>query len=171
MADVEVVYPDVAPVDNESLAGAAAEIAGAAREVRNRVVVIGLVIALAIGLGLWLLLDRLVLRPVGAKTESARRLQDGDYTARVAHPRGDEIGRLAGTFNHMAGSIERDVEERRRSAAALRESEERFDLTVRGSASDLYLLLWNRTADSTVSMSGDPDLMELWRGKFRVRWA
>ena len=44
------------------------------------------------------------------------------------------------------------------------------DLTVRGSASDLYLLLWNRTADSTVSMSGDADLMELWRGKFRVRW-
>lgn len=44
------------------------------------------------------------------------------------------------------------------------------DLAVRGSASDLYLLLWNRTVDSTVSMSGDTDLMTLWRRKFRVRW-
>jgi len=45
------------------------------------------------------------------------------------------------------------------------------DLTVSGSASDLYLLFWNRTADSTVSMSGDTDLMDLWRGNFRVRWS
>lgn len=44
------------------------------------------------------------------------------------------------------------------------------DLTIRGSASDLYLLLWNRAADSTVSMSGDVDLMKLWHAKFRVRW-
>ena len=45
------------------------------------------------------------------------------------------------------------------------------DLTLTGSASDLYLLLWNRTSDSTVSMSGDAELMDLWHGNFRVRWS
>ncbi|MCP4962560.1 MAG: maleylpyruvate isomerase family mycothiol-dependent enzyme [Actinomycetia bacterium] len=45
------------------------------------------------------------------------------------------------------------------------------DLTLAGSASDLYLLLWNRTADSTVSTTGDTDLMNLWRGNFRVQWS
>lgn len=45
------------------------------------------------------------------------------------------------------------------------------DLTLRASASDLYLLLWNRTADSTVSMTGETGLMDLWRGNFRVRWS
>ena len=46
----------------------------------------------------------------------------------------------------------------------------RADLTISGSASDLYLLLWNRTNGSTVSMSGEANLMDLWRSNFRVRW-
>jgi uncharacterized protein (TIGR03083 family) len=45
------------------------------------------------------------------------------------------------------------------------------DLTVRGKASELYLLFWNRTADSTVSLTGDTDLMDLWRDNCRVRWS
>ena len=45
------------------------------------------------------------------------------------------------------------------------------DLTLTGSASDLYLLLWNRTPGSAVSMTGEIDLMDLWRGNFRVRWS
>ncbi len=45
------------------------------------------------------------------------------------------------------------------------------DLTIRGTASDLYLLLWNRTVDSSVSMSGETGLMDLWRSNFRVRWS
>ena len=44
------------------------------------------------------------------------------------------------------------------------------DLTLTGTAADLYVLLWNRAADSTVEMSGNTDLMDLWHGNFRVRW-
>ncbi len=44
------------------------------------------------------------------------------------------------------------------------------DLTLTGSAADLYLLLWNRTPDSDVAMSGNTDLMDLWQNNFRVRW-
>jgi uncharacterized protein (TIGR03083 family) len=45
------------------------------------------------------------------------------------------------------------------------------DLSVSGSASDLYLLFWNRRPDSTVSMSGETELMDTWRSNFRVRWS
>ncbi len=45
------------------------------------------------------------------------------------------------------------------------------DLTLTGSAADLYILLWNRTPDSNVAMSGNADLMDLWHGNFRVRWS
>jgi uncharacterized protein (TIGR03083 family) len=44
------------------------------------------------------------------------------------------------------------------------------DLTVTGTAAELYLLFWNRTADSTVAMDGETELMELWRGSCRIRW-
>lgn len=44
------------------------------------------------------------------------------------------------------------------------------DLTLTGTAADLYILLWNRAPDSSVAMSGNSDLMDLWRGNFRVQW-
>lgn len=45
------------------------------------------------------------------------------------------------------------------------------DLTVSGTAADLYVTLWNRTPDTTVAMSGDRGLMDVWRANFRVRWS
>jgi uncharacterized protein (TIGR03083 family) len=47
---------------------------------------------------------------------------------------------------------------------------DRADLTLTGKAADLYVLLWNRGPDTSVAMSGNTDLMDLWRGNFRVRW-
>lgn len=44
------------------------------------------------------------------------------------------------------------------------------DLALTGTAAELYLLLWNRTPDSSVAMSGNTDLMDLWHRNFRVRW-
>jgi len=44
------------------------------------------------------------------------------------------------------------------------------DLTLAGMAADLYVLLWNRTPDSSIKTSGNNDLMDLWRGNFRFRW-
>ena len=45
------------------------------------------------------------------------------------------------------------------------------DLTLTGPAADLYVMLWNRTPDSEVAMSGNTDLIDLWRGNFRFRWS
>ena len=45
------------------------------------------------------------------------------------------------------------------------------DLTVTGTAAELYLVFWNRTPDASVNMDGDADLMDLWHNKYRVRWS
>ncbi|MFT5201406.1 MAG: hypothetical protein ACI9C1_000781 [Candidatus Aldehydirespiratoraceae bacterium] len=45
------------------------------------------------------------------------------------------------------------------------------DLAATGTAADLNLLLWNRTPDSTVTLTGDTDLMDIWRTGQRVEWA
>ena len=44
------------------------------------------------------------------------------------------------------------------------------DLTLTATAADLYVQLWNRTPDSSIAMSGDPGLIDLWNANFRVRW-
>lgn len=45
------------------------------------------------------------------------------------------------------------------------------DVTVRGNASDLYLLLWNRTDDAAVVVTGEHEVLDVWHGNHRVRWS
>jgi len=45
------------------------------------------------------------------------------------------------------------------------------DLTIDAAAANLYLLMWNRTDTSTVTLTGDADLIDLWRESCRVRWS
>ena len=54
-----------------------------------------------------------------------------------------------------------------RSAASAREG---ADCHVRASASDLYLLLWNRIDVHDVEAAGDTTVVDLWRTTMRVRW-
>lgn len=63
-------------------------------------------------LAVWLIYD--IVRPIGALARVVERLGRGQYDARVAIDRRDEIGRLAGSFNEMAGRIERQVVAERR---------------------------------------------------------
>jgi len=44
------------------------------------------------------------------------------------------------------------------------------DTTVRGTASDLYVLLWNRTGPERVRVEGDPGVLAIWRERARIRW-
>ena len=41
----------------------------------------------------------------------------------------------------------------------------------RAPASDLYLLIWNRRHAATDEVSGDPSVLDVWRGAVRVRWS
>ena len=44
------------------------------------------------------------------------------------------------------------------------------DLTLRGPAGELYLLLWNRTGTDRIDVDGDAALLDLWRAAATVRW-
>jgi uncharacterized protein (TIGR03083 family) len=45
------------------------------------------------------------------------------------------------------------------------------DLTLRGPAAQLYLLLWNRASRDQVEVIGQESLLDLWREGVRVRWS
>ena len=45
------------------------------------------------------------------------------------------------------------------------------DCTITAAADDLYLFLWNRLSDASVSVNGDRDLLALWREGVRIRWS
>jgi signal transduction histidine kinase len=61
------------------------------------------------------LLSRVVLRPLGGLTRAAREIEKGNLDASVPVTSGDELGRLAATFNSMAAGLR----ELRRSDQAL----------------------------------------------------
>ena len=44
------------------------------------------------------------------------------------------------------------------------------DCVVTGTASDIYLLLWNRTDSSRLDVEGDTDLLAMWRGTAQIKW-
>jgi uncharacterized protein (TIGR03083 family) len=41
---------------------------------------------------------------------------------------------------------------------------------VAATASDLYLLLWNRRSADGLDVEGDPAVLDLWRNNVRIRW-
>lgn len=44
------------------------------------------------------------------------------------------------------------------------------DLTITGSAAELYLALWNRTSGDGLDLNGDAGVLDLWRTTCRVEW-
>ena len=44
------------------------------------------------------------------------------------------------------------------------------DLVLTGLASDLYLAVWNRGADTAVALNGDSTVLDTWRARHRSRW-
>ncbi|MBA8887623.1 two-component system sensor histidine kinase BaeS [Dokdonella fugitiva] len=68
---------------------------------------------LALALPLAFALARRLLAPVRALAQATRALADGDYARRVDASRSDELGELAGDFNHLALTLDRNREARR----------------------------------------------------------
>jgi signal transduction histidine kinase len=67
--------------------------------------------ALAVLAGSWLATSQ--TRPLEQLRVSALRMAQGDFSQRLPEDRHDEIGELAAAFNHMAGQVERMMEEQR----------------------------------------------------------
>lgn len=74
-------------------------------------VIVGLSVLLATLVSL--LLARMLLAPVRRITRATHRLAGGDYAVRVTSRSSDELGRLAGDFNRLAYSLERNEQLRR----------------------------------------------------------
>jgi PAS domain S-box-containing protein len=77
----------------------------------------------------WLGSEFFIRRRVAKLVEATRRLATGDLSTRLNFAgklnRQDELGELATTFDHMAASLQTQIEETRHAEAATRESEHR----------------------------------------------
>ena len=74
-------------------------------------------VALAVAALVALVLARAFLQPLKRVAEATHRLAAGNYTTRVSVISEDELGRLAGDFNRLAESLERNETLRRRFMA------------------------------------------------------
>lgn len=79
------------------------------------ILALGALGAVVLGGALAIFFARRIHRPVAALSAGMNRVADGDFSARVTWPSGDEFERLAGQFNVMAAGLE----ERRRLKHAL----------------------------------------------------
>ncbi|WP_310529690.1 DUF4153 domain-containing protein [Nocardioides sp.] len=70
-------------------------------------------VAVALTLGVTQLLAAGMVAPLRSMTEVAQRMARGDYSGRVRTTSSDEVGRLAGVFNQMAGDLALVEAERR----------------------------------------------------------
>jgi two-component system sensor histidine kinase BaeS len=80
----------------------------------HRYLIWACVAAVALAAVLSFLMLRRILSPLMRMTESTREIAAGDYSSRVTHTGGDEVGQLAQAFNQMAASLEK-IEKLRRN--------------------------------------------------------
>lgn len=97
------------------------------RFAQQRTVVISAIAAL-VALGLGFVLSRRLIGPLQKLAGISSEIADGNFAVRADVDGSDELARLAGNFNHMAGNIEALV---RRLKQALRQNQELFLETIR----------------------------------------
>jgi len=85
---------------------------------------LGLALALGAPLAWWL--ARQLTMPVVAVTLAAERVALGDLSVRLPVVRTDEVGRLAQSFNHMAGELEQQLAEIKHSRDLLADNVQRL---------------------------------------------
>jgi signal transduction histidine kinase len=76
-----------------------------ARTIGVGIIIISLVSALVLVSGLGLVLRRVVLGPLEMLRDGAKRVEAGDFTARVPVERTDEIGQAVSQFNQMVEQV------------------------------------------------------------------
>jgi methyl-accepting chemotaxis protein len=102
----------------------------------RRVVWLTTIAALAVALGVGVLLGRLILRPINQLSAAAERVGEGDLEAVVDIDSRDEIGTLARRFNEMTvrlrEMLQRETEQRAMLQSTNQEIEERVAAEQKG---------------------------------------
>jgi len=104
--------------------------------------------AIAVGIGIMVLVSRRIARPVALMLEANRRLAKGRFPCQVAYDARDEMGALAASFNRMSRCIQRSVDIMSRQKAEL-------ETRVRQAAGEL------RALSLTDELTGLPNLRHL----------
>ena len=104
-------------------------------------------VLVALTLVLLLFPRHFLLKPLSVLQEAARRIADGDFTARVESTSRDEVGDLAGAFNIMAVAIEertrkleKSTEVLARREADIRFERDRLNAVIRSMEDGLFIL-------------------------------
>ena len=110
-----------------------------------------------------------LLKPLAELESAARRITDGDFSARVGYRSNDEVGHLSQAFDVMAGAIQERTHRLARAAQDLeyREAEIRFERdrlnTVIHSMEDGLFILDNRSRVTLANAAAREVLAELGR--------
>lgn len=81
--------------------------------------VAGLVLMLFLGTGATWLMAGKALKPLGELTDTIEEIGGNNLSRRVEHQdRADEIGQLAGSFNHMMDNVSASFERQQRFSAS-----------------------------------------------------
>lgn len=87
----------------------------------HQTILVGGATALLLVFFLGWLLSSGIIRPLKALDKAAERISQGDFDARVTVKAQDALGKLAGSFNHMAGELQRSKEAERLAMEARKE--------------------------------------------------
>ena len=98
------------------------------KSARDEILISALCLGVVLYFGSVLLLNRFVLSPIGKLLRATEAIAAGDLSQRLAPSSGDELGRLAASFNLMAANLgasqsqlEKRVQERTRELQSLNE--------------------------------------------------
>lgn len=103
------------------------------------VVVVLIQLALAVTVAVLIFSMAAVLRPIRDLRAAVRRIEKDDYDVRLSVQSKDEIGELAGAFNHMSGAI---AERTARLRDSLREQQDFLEHSVRGMRTPINIFRW-----------------------------